>query len=64
MAKDDGNTSGRRANAAQPLGERDGLISQKQTKAAARKEQSVASADNVTARTLGETFKKRPSERR
>jgi hypothetical protein len=64
MPKDDGNTSGRRENAAQPLGEREGLISQKQTKAAARKEQTVASADNVSAKTLGATFKRPPGKRR
>jgi hypothetical protein len=64
MPKDDGNTSGRRKNAAQPLGERDGLVSQKQTKATARKERSVASADNLPAKALGETFKNPPGKRR
>jgi hypothetical protein len=56
----DNNSEGRRENAAQPLGERKGLVSDEDTKAAARKEQKVASADNISGKALGETFKKQP----
>jgi hypothetical protein len=63
MSKNDGNSEGRRWNAAQPLGKRDGLISQKQTKTAAHKEQAVASADNISGKALGETFKRPPRDR-
>ena len=58
MSTDDGNSPGRRENAAQPLGERRGLISPEQSDAAARKEWDVASADNISGKALGETFKR------
>jgi hypothetical protein len=63
MAKDDGNSAGRRRNAAQPLGERKGLTSNAGAQAAARKEQVVGSADNLPGKVLGETFKRPPGKR-
>ncbi len=51
-------TPGREANAAQPLGERKGLVSNKQTKATAEKEKRSAGPDGPDASVVGATFKK------
>jgi len=52
------NTSGREANAAQPLGERKGLVSNDQTKATAKKERKSAGPDGPSAEEVGRTFKR------
>jgi len=56
----DNNTDGRRANSAQPLGERHGLVSDRQTRATGKKEQTTAGPDGPDAGVIGETFKKKP----
>lgn len=55
---DHAQTPGRDANAAQPLGERHGLVSDKQTERTGREEESSAGPDGPDAREVGETFKK------
>ena len=54
----DDNSDGRRANGAQPLGERHGLVSKRQTKKTAEREQSSAGPDGPDAGEIGKTFKK------
>jgi hypothetical protein len=51
-------TPGREANAAQPLGDRKGLVSDKGTKRTAEKEQRSAGPDGPDAGVIGATFKK------
>ena len=58
--KDRAQTPGRKANEAQPLGERQGLVSDTQTERTAQKERASAGPDGPDAREVGETFKKTP----
>ncbi|MBP8248036.1 MAG: hypothetical protein KAX56_14295 [Phenylobacterium sp.] len=51
-------TPGREANAAQPLGERKGLVSNKATKETGEKERRSAGPDGPDAGVIGATFKK------
>jgi hypothetical protein len=54
------NTSGREANSAQPLGERHGTESEKETKRTGERERQSAGPDGPDAGVIGETFKKKP----
>lgn len=56
---DDDNTKGRKANAAQPLGERGGLISKDATRRTGDAEQRSAGPDGPDAGFVGETFKRK-----
>lgn len=56
MAKE--NTEGRKANAAQPLGERKGLVSDKQTKKTGKAERHAAGPDGPSAEDVSRTFKR------
>jgi hypothetical protein len=49
---------GRKANAAQPPGERPGLVSDKQAKKTGKQETRTAGPDGPDAGAVGETFKK------
>jgi hypothetical protein len=57
---DDGNTAGRRANDAQPLGKRDGLVPERKRRQIAAEEQRSAGPDGPSAKAVGDTFKKKP----
>jgi hypothetical protein len=60
MAKsNDANTPGRTANAAQPLGERKGLVSDDETEQTGKREQRSAGPDGPDAAAVGRTFKRR-----
>ena len=52
------NTKGREANAAQPLGERQGIVSKAQTEKTGRKERRTAGPDGPSAKEVGDTFKR------
>jgi hypothetical protein len=52
------NSQGRKANQAQPLGERQGTSSPKETKRAGQAEQKSAGPDGPDAKAVGDTFKK------
>lgn len=52
-----GNSKGREANAAQPLGERQGIVSKSDTKKTGEKERRSAGPDGPDARAVGDTFK-------
>lgn len=54
------NTQGRRENAAQPLGDRDGTDAQQRAEKAAERERHSAGPDGPDAREVGDTFKKQP----
>lgn len=56
MAKE--TTEGRKANAAQPLGERKGLASDAQTKKTGKAERRSAGPDGPKAQDIGQTFKR------
>ncbi|WP_343699146.1 hypothetical protein [Caulobacter sp.] len=51
------NTEGREANAALPLGDRPGLVSEKQTVRTGKAEQNSAGPDGPSAAEVGDTFK-------
>lgn len=58
MSKDNvPTTEGCKANAAQPLGERSGLVSEKETCRTARQERRSAGPDGPDATVIGRTFK-------
>ena len=63
MPRIDANTEGRKANAAQPLGERGGLVSDRKTKDIAAAEQRSAGPDGGDATVIGDTFKRSPGGR-
>lgn len=50
-------TDGRDDNAAQPLGEREGLVSNAGTKRTGKKSRKAAGPDGPDARVVGDTFK-------
>lgn len=52
------NTDGRKANAAEPLGERPGLVSEKDVVKTGKAEQRSAGPDGPDATEVGETFKR------
>ena len=52
-------TDGRKANAAQPLGHRDGGDSDEKVKPVGKREQGTAGPDGPDAKVVGDTFKKR-----
>ena len=52
------NTSGRKENAAQPLGERQGTTSKKATKKTGDRETGAAGPDGPNAKAVGDTFKR------
>lgn len=54
------NTEGRKDNAAQPLGDRPGLVSEKDTVKTGKAEQKSAGPDGPDAREVGDTFKAKP----
>jgi hypothetical protein len=54
------NTQGRKANAAQPLGERKGTASERQTKATGKDERASAGPDGPSAEAVSRTFKRKP----
>lgn len=54
----DDNTKGRKANAAQPLGERTGTESKAGTKKTGRAERRTAGPDGPSAAAVGQTFKR------
>jgi hypothetical protein len=56
MAKSD-NTPGRKANAAQPLGEREGLTSKRETKRTGEASRRAAGPDGPDSGVVGKTFK-------
>jgi hypothetical protein len=56
---DDANTKGRKANAAQPLGERRGLVSKTATQRTGEAERRSAGPDGADAAAVGDTFKRR-----
>ena len=51
------NTDSGRANAAQPLGERAGLVSKSQTKKTGKRSQEQAGPDGPNSAVVGDTFK-------
>lgn len=51
---------GRKANAAQPLGERAGLVSNEKTKATGEKSRKAAGPDGPDASVVGRPFKSKP----
>ena len=51
------NTAGRKANAAQPLGDRKGLVAPEETKKTAKAERRSAGPDGPRADAVGKTFK-------
>ena len=55
---DKANTEGREANEALPLGERSGLVSEKDTVKTGKAEQRSAGPDGPDAAEVGDTFKK------
>ena len=55
------NSDGRKANAAQPLGERRGTDSKAATRKTAKAEQNSAGPDGPSAAVVGDTFKRAPS---
>ena len=57
------NTKGRAANAALPLGERSGLVSNKDTEKTGQKERRTAGPDGGDSREIGNTFKDSPGGR-
>ncbi|MBS0331168.1 MAG: hypothetical protein JSS35_00235 [Proteobacteria bacterium] len=60
MVRPDHNTEGRENNAAQPLGEREGLVSSQQAKATGEAERRSAGPDGPKAEAVGRTFKREP----
>lgn len=54
------NSPGREANEALPLGERSGLVSDKDTKKTGREERRTAGPDGGDSREIGDTFKNSP----
>ncbi len=54
----DQQTRGRENNAAQPLGARKGLVSDKDTEKTGRKERKTAGPDGPSAAEVGKTFKR------
>lgn len=54
---DKSNTAGRESNAAQPLGDRPGLVSEKSTVKTGKEEQKAAGPDGPSAAEVGDTFK-------
>ena len=62
--KDEAQTKGRKENGAQPLGQRQGLVSEAQTKRTAEAELKSAGPDGGDARAIGDTFKKAPGKAR
>ena len=52
------NTDGRKANAAEPLGERPGLVSEKDVVKTGKAEQRSAGPDGPDAAEVGDTFKR------
>lgn len=54
-------SAGRRANAALPLGEREGGDTPDKVKAQGRRERRTAGPDGPDARTVGDTFKRKPA---
>lgn len=53
-------SDGRKANAAQPLGERSGLVSDKERQETAEKERLSAGPDGPDASVVGDTLKSKP----
>lgn len=53
-------TDGRKANAAEPLGERSGLVSDKGAKRTGDKSRKAAGPDGPDAKAIGDTFKAPP----
>lgn len=53
------NTPGREKNAAQPLGEREGLVSRKGTKKTGAAERTSAGPDGPDSGAVGKTFKEK-----
>ncbi len=56
MTKDQ--SEGRKKNAAQPLGKREGLVSDKETKRAGEASKRAAGPDGPSAAAVGKTFKR------
>ncbi|MDB5437928.1 MAG: hypothetical protein JWM33_355 [Caulobacteraceae bacterium] len=56
----DNQTKGRRANAAEPLGERSGLVSRTATTKTGKREITTAGPDGPDATVIGDTFKHPP----
>jgi len=52
------NSEGRKANAAQPLGQREGTVSEERTRKTGLKERKTAGPDGPDAKAVGDTFKK------
>jgi hypothetical protein len=57
MTKESNQTAGRQKNAAQPLGERKGLVSKTSTSRTGEKSRHAAGPDGSDAAKVGETFK-------
>lgn len=55
-------SDGRKANAAQPLGERSGLVSDKGTDRTGEKERNSAGPDGPDPSVVGDTFKSKPGQ--
>lgn len=53
-------TEGRKGNAAQPLGERQGTVSNSDTERTGRREPRTAGPDGGSARPLGDAAKRKP----
>ena len=58
MAKSEQTTAGRKANAAEPLGERKGTVSNAAAKRTGEKSRKAAGPDGPDAGAVGQTFKK------
>lgn len=56
-SSDEQNSPGRKENAAEPLGERPGLVSKSAAKKTAERERNSAGPDGPDARVVGDTFK-------
>lgn len=56
----DNQSDGRKANAAQPLGERSGLVSEEGRDRTARKEQNSAGPDGPDPDVVGDSLKSKP----
>ncbi len=60
MSKDDLQSPGRKGNAAQPLGRRDGLVSDRKVREIGRSALTRPGPDGVDPDVIGDSFKKKP----
>jgi hypothetical protein len=63
-AMDKNNTPGRMRNAAEPLGERPGLESDRMTRKVGLEERATGGPDGGSAKEVGDTFKESPGKKK